>query len=853
MQPNKANYPKSFRKDKSLQVVYESFRASEETLEGLSKGISASLYKIVFLGESILNNFTEPEEQASVVCRSLRLEMKCDVDWVKKKGAYYVAIIGINDPIIEGYAFGLADEKTKFRLKLVNKDVSLNVSEAYVFKAIQRVIHSKIQRRFVLKGYQYVYQTVYNGKEDFAKEVIKRLRELSDLKRKPEFLYFTDMVSLHPSISYRFNSYNGIFHLDVAAGTKFGSTRSFWDLIDENWSESSIRSLGPRLSFEGGGTAYFTRLIPECDIDEALEIHPFHGRSYRDFIRDNHPYLSRKLITGSVLLKATPWGVRAEWTYASCLMRHTLNFEIIANKNYEMYSEIQNLFNRRAAKRLEDITKFLKELGSINLEDGTKISFETEPMKIVEKPFEIDFNEGTETPIVRPLPKLMLFKRPELAMRDIKGNEVKVGWKKPRETNKGTLTDLMLDSELCPYDVPPDIRIVALIPEDYKVEADELCDNLLEGIPGGRYRGFENTFKIKMKMVPKIVPSTKVEDYRSVIAKEIVKGQFDSALVFIPGKRVGKEFYSEPKFSLFEKELPSQMITEEPRKTKADRSLAYKANTDAALFNISLQLGAKSGVVSCALPEECAERLMSVDAIFGYDTIGVPVVERPKLEQEWKRERPRIPQIKLSCPLVILDPQGANILHLGVYYIERTNVFEEYGNEIYKELPSGVKTFIVHKDGHFTSSEIDSLKYWTEAHDLKGAAVSIIRGTTPRTHKMYGTKPSIPEKGQTIFLQNDLFVMNTTGWPEKTSRGWTRPVTIKLHPIRDFNPDVIRILGQIFAFSEIHSGAIRGLRTPITIHFPNLIGKVLRSLQRPFTSEAFSCRTRYGKTPRWFF
>lgn len=853
MNRNKTNYPKSFRRDKSLQVIYESFKASEKTLEDFSKGINVSLYRMAFLGESILNNFTEPEEWASVVCRSLRYGMNYDADWIKKGDNYYVIIVGVNDPAIEGHAFGLEDEKTKFSLKLLKKDVSLNLSEPYVRKAVQRIVHSKIRRKFILKGYQSVGQTLYDTGIDFAKDVVQRLKELSILKKKPEFLYFTDIISLHPTISYRFNSYNGVFHLDVAAGTKIASTRTFWDLIDEKWSEIDIQSLGPYLSFEGGGTAYFTRSIPKYDINKSLEAHPFYGRSYRDYIKDIHPYLLRKLVTGSILLKAVPWGGRNEWTYASCLMRHTLTFEIIANKNYEMSSEIRNLWNIRTAKRLEEITKFLRELGSINLQDGTEISFEIEPINIVERPLVIDFNEGSATPIVPPFPRLIIFKKPELAMRDIEGNEVKVGWKKPRESNKGTLTDLMLDPELCPYDAPTDIRVIALIPEDYKIEANELCNNLLDGIAGGQYRGFENTFKVKMEIIPKIVPSTKVEDYKSVIDKEIVEGQFDSALVFIPSKKVGKKFYSEPKVSLFEKKLPSQMITEEPRETKVDRSLVFKANTDQALFNISLQLGAKSGIVSCALPEECAERLMSVDVIFGYGTIRVPVIRRPEFEQEWKRERPRIPQIKLSCPLVILDPQGANIEHLGVYYIEKTNVFEEFGDDIYKELPSGVRTFIVHKDGHFTSSEIDSLAYWAKTHDLKGVAVSIIRGVTPRTHKIFGSKPTIPEKGQTIILQDDLFVMNTTGWPEKISMGWSRPVTVKVHSLRGFNPDVIRILGQTYAFSEIHSGSLRGLRTPITIHFPNLIGRVLRKLQRPLTSKAFTVRTRYGKTPRWFF
>jgi len=823
-------------------------------LEDLREGINVSYYRVAHLGEGILSNYAEPEGRMAVICRSLRTaETIRDAEWIRTKDGLYIIIVAEDEPVIEGHALGLDDQRTEFTLKLIKKDERLSISDPYAFGPIQKIVHALIQRAFVSKGYRSMERTVFDERVDFAQEIIQRLQTLAKLKNCPEALNLSEIIALHPAFSYDLTSYGNSLYLDAAASTKITSKMTVWDMITDKWNEHEIRSLGLNLSFEGGGTAYLTQILEDYNIDKPLDMHPFYGRTYRDYVRDLYPFLVRKLAKDSFLLKAVPHGIRTEWTYASCLMKPTLTYDIVASRNHEMYAIIQDLFRRRTIRRLESIIAFLKELGILKLRDNTRISFETDPMRIMERALEIDFNEGSQTGMGSLCPTLITFKRPELAFRDKEGNEVRAGWKKPKDINKGTLTDLMIDPELWPYDNPKDIRIVALIPEDYKIEAEDFCNNLEKGIPNGRYRGFENTFKAKTDISQKSVPSTNIEDYKTVISKEIQEGEFDSAIVFIPGKKAGKEFYSEPKVTMFEKKLPSQMITVEPRDSKMDRSLSFKANTDDALFNISLQLAAKSGIVSCALPNGCAKRMMSSDVILGYDVAEIPVAERPELEQEWKKEKPRIPQIKLSCPLVVFDPQGANIEHLGVYWIEKNNVFDEYGDEIYQKLPSNINTFTIHKDGSFTTRELVSLEHWAEVHDLKGLAISLITGETPRVSNICAGKPEIPEKGQTIRLQKDVFVMNTTGRPERVPGGWPKPITIKIHSIRNYAIDTTKTLGQVYAFAEIHSGALRGLRKPITIHFPNLIGRVLRKLQRPFTSDAFMTKTRNGKTPRWFY
>lgn len=849
-----AALPRIFQGRRPLEACLEFLESSEVSKIQLDSGLSVTAYKIVSLGSKVRKKILDEMRRYALVARQVSKTYL--TTWVRHQNNYFIVTIGKSPHEISGHLYGRKKPEYSFTIKVSKALTKLQTQNPGHFEAVRRLVHQIIIGFFQnKKGYSVDSLTLYDTSRNLGPLIRKELEKLAEKQRNPSLLHFADFIAIYPAYDISFAKHGGTYFLRATSLHRIMSTKTTWDLINEGLTDYDIAKLGEVLRFEAGGTAHLKEILRDLSVDIPIEEFPFDGRSYREYVEDNYHEFKNRVPDESCLLTAIPWGnVKEAWTYAAALMKPSLTFEAISNQNVELFIILRNfLQNRSANLRFGLIEDFGKALEDLSSPEELFLMFDNTPLQINTRPYCVDINQdGTFCPSVEPKQLISIF-RPNYCYRDSEGRELEI---ERDEKYFGTLMDLMYP-EVFPFAKPDEIRALALIPDGYRDYANMLCNNLIEGIPDSEklsYRGFEETFGTKLEIERQPVPDTDPASYiKATDAAMSRTKDFDEALVFIPSKRLGVEFYSQPKIALFERLLPSQMITHEERTQRRYRTLYYKATTHEALFSIALQIAAKAGTVACALPGGVADRITTTDIIFGYDILRIPIEEREEVVQPvYGRRRPIITQLKLASPLVILDSRGAFIQNLGIYPIER-DLFSEKPEEIYQMLQKvkpNFSTFIAHKDGRFSDPELNSIREWAKNYTLRGAAVSVIRGTTPR---LFSRKPAMtPRKGSAIAIDKNFFILNTTGLPEQIP-GLPRSITVEIHPVGDFSPNPYKIISQIYAFSELHTGALRGTRLPITTHFPNLIGRLLRKLRMPVIPNVFLLQTKYGSTPRWFY
>ena len=214
--------------------------------------------------------------------------------------------------------------------------------------------------------------------------------------------------------------------------------------------------------------------------------------------------------------------------------------------------------------------------------------------------------------------------------------------------------------------------------------------------------------------------------------------------------------------------------------------------------------------------------------------------------------------IPLSAPLVIFDNKGAYISHQDVYKLSsEVSLFEQYGDEIFKRIPSDINTVIIHKDGYLTNSELVYLEEASQRRGIETIPISFRTTTVPRVSNPQYLESDVGLKAGTVLplSGNDYLMMTTpiSRWvPERL--GWPNPILITFHKAHEVQKK-LRLLYHIFALTKMQTGSQRPVRLPVSIHFSNMIASFLRKVGDPTPKYLkWFVQTRLGGKylPRWF-
>ena len=842
------------------EYCLELFPLSKSCLKQIHNGIPACEY-LVKIPTKIQQLYDKKTAQLSCCARALRSHLELKGTWLSEE-RNIMLILGEGPEKISCYGFNLVDNKDyEFELTLKKKT---KIYPQKNFGVFQRIANREISHAYKKKeDYQVSGNTVVHTNYNWMELIKKSVPKETDEKLDASYPILSNIINVYSSCDFGLRKYGKRILLATDVHHTIQTAITLEDLIDKGYNADAISRLSNSFNYTTGGSALFIDFLYNKTVSSPLGWPPFEGRTYLDFVKDLYPefspLFSRK--AKSSLIWGQPYRISDAWTYAAILSKPTLTFETISRKNPPLYRSIQKLFRSRTPQRLDDAKSFIKQLGIVPLTEHIALEFDANSLYLEGKPWDIDLTQSAQSAIGKP--DLLEIRRPPLAFKDEKNDERLVLPGYPTADHSGTLHDLMIDPEALPYVGVDRVRLAFLIPEDYKIQSNLLCQNIQNGY--GLYRGFSKTFGADLEIDPIEVSGISLESYKEAIA-EVNKDKYDVAAVVIPSKArlreersvLGTSIYSEPKVTLLRKYVPNQMVTEGVRTHAIDRTLAGKARDALFLFNFSAQIAAKRGIVTCALPQKTAEALSCADVLIGYDLIYVPLYDRIAYKQKWDRKgKPPVPQVKMACPLIIVDNQGVKVSYVGVRWLDDESLFYDLGDFLYDKLKGfSPRTVTVQKNGRFTEDELFSLEYWLDSKGLEGSALSITRSLSPRNYRVWRGKCVVPKHGTALRISKDRFIMNTSGYPvikDPTRKGWPRTVMIRFHKMGRYVPNYPLLLSQIYSFTQIHTGSILPTRLPISLHFPNLIGRVLRATHTTLPDFLFSMRTKEGLVPRWFY
>lgn len=233
--------------------------------------------------------------------------------------------------------------------------------------------------------------------------------------------------------------------------------------------------------------------------------------------------------------------------------------------------------------------------------------------------------------------------------------------------------------------------------------------------------------------------------------------------------------------------------------------------------------------------------------VLGYDVLGIPTSTKSGKS------------IQISAPLVLFDSRGAYIKHQEVFRLTNKNsLFQDYGNEIFETLEQDTKTLVIHKDGTFSDDELRRLSELEGTYNVETIPISINTDDVPRVfNPTYQYLEVALESGTCLPLSDKEFLMITTAihtWvPERM--GWPNPILITIHKDNLTLEKKLKLLYHIFALTKMQTGSQKPVRSPISIHYANMIDRFIKRVGDPnpdYLGSFIKRESEKGYLPRWF-
>lgn len=161
-------------------------------------------------------------------------------------------------------------------------------------------------------------------------------------------------------------------------------------------------------------------------------------------------------------------------------------------------------------------------------------------------------------------------------------------------------------------------------------------------------------------------------------------------------------------------------------------------------------------------------------------------------------------------------PQSGEIIENEILQEVFDNVLNSY-EEKYGELP---KNIVIHRDG-FSRENLNWYEEYFGKYNINFNIIEIKKNTSIKLASINGNIVNNPAKGQYVVNGNKAFVVTTD---IKENLGSPKPLKIE----KTYGSlDMITILNQIYALSQIHIGSTKSMRLPITTGYADKICKAI--------------------------
>jgi len=755
----------------------------------------------------------------------------------------------VTDPL---FAYGIEQEECKIRLGDPRRITLSPLEHEMDFLICKRLMLEHI-RGFASSRYDQGYGHVV----DLERQID------SDIPRKSAFL---EGIRAYRGVDFQF--------LRLADASMFfmGSTPRSSIRHHENL-DSLLRSKGlrpskvsssfPYVRMPWGGTGKVLEILQNRFAGDPVKEDPvLAGRSFIEFAEQFYARLNLKKKDSPLAIVGTSRGPRL---YSCEALYPSVNFEALDSEDPQYFSRLISRLRLISAKeRLEQAiewTRILKPMMIMSTDFGFEVDTTPFELSALSKVLDTDvISSEFDTPGG-------IFERPPMSFSRVGSSGAMDKFtvypgKTPRY--QGTLNDLLDNPELKPFDAPSTANVIEFVHQSLVEKWTSLKEAVVKGVGG--YRGLKPTFGIDVSFKQETVTDFLGLGFEERVAN-LRDREYDCAICVVPrfmdSSEDTRKIYTEPKTAIMRKGIPVQVIANDERRTESrDRSLVGRSRSSTAVFGLACNLLAKIGAILTALGADFADSMLEDSAIMGYDVARVfPQIKEPMKLVEQKRT-----SIPLAAPLFIFDNRGARIVHQHVYRPSKENLlFEEKGSEIFSSIGE-VSNLIIHKDGSFSGQELQQVKRLaasgTPTTLKKVIPISIVKSDVPRIFRPdYGGAGFELRGGTFLCLSPVEFVLATTptyNWVEE-KRGWPCPIWIQIHD-REMGHSLamsekFKLLYQIFALTKMHTGSQLPTKSPVSIHYSNMVARFLRKVGESapdFLDKLIEPRPERRFVPRWY-
>lgn len=297
-----------------------------------------------------------------------------------------------------------------------------------------------------------------------------------------------------------------------------------------------------------------------------------------------------------------------------------------------------------------------------------------------------------------------------------------------------------------------------------------------------------------------------IREYKKAANKIKAYDKVKFVIAIVPNLNDGDEEnpYNPFKKVWAELNIPSQMIS---MKTS---EILSKGNGNDGLYylhNIALGILGKIGGIPWAIDNMPG----NIDCFIGLD-VGTREkgIHHPACSVFFDKHGELINYYK---PVI---PQSGEIIENEILQEVFDNVLNSY-EEKYGELP---KNIVIHRDG-FSRESLNWYEEYFGKYNINFNIIEVKKNTSVKLASINGNIVNNPEKGQYVVKGNKAFVVITD---IKENLGSPKPLKIE----KAYGSlDMITILNQIYALSQIHVGSTKSMRLPITTGYADKICKAI--------------------------
>jgi hypothetical protein len=607
---------------------------------------------------------------------------------------------------------------------------------------------------------------------------------------------------------------------------------------------ANVNEVFPFVRLPHGGTGKLATVIEERLADDPItDDAVLAGRSFLEFAREFYPHLRLRQTDSPMAIVSTQRGPRL---YSCESLYPSIRFELLESLDPQYFAKlISRLKLESVRRRLDDAIEWTAILSPrLTISTDFRVEVESTPFEIsaLSLPMETESlrADDFDSPGA-------IFARPPVSFRRLDGSgKASEFTVYPGHTPgyQGTLNDLLDHEELKPFDAPSEASVIVFVQDSLEKKWNLFSEALVRGTGSSGYRGLEETFGVKVSVKTRVVSDFLGSEFNDMVGK-LDDREFDCALTVIPrflgGPDRTRRIYTDPKIALMRKGIPVQGIADDERQTLSrDKSLVGRARNSSALFGTACNILGKVGIILTALARDFADAMLTDSAIMGYDVARV----FPPIQDPAKLLRQKRTSVPLAAPLFIFDNQGARITHQKVYRPSKeTLLFAEHGSEIFSSVVN-VSNLIIHKDGMFSAQELEQLKELAlsrEHQNLRRVIpISIVKADVPRVFRPdYAGEGFELQGGTFLSLSSTEFILITTPTTKWTpeNRGWPCPLWIQVHDKELGNAlttsEKLKLLYQIFALTKMHTGSQVPTKSPVSIHYSNMVARFLRRVGDP--------------------